>query len=51
MTFNYNKPDMNIDATSIIIVVIAFSFFAIPIGYDQWKQRTKPQNEKKDEEL
>lgn len=28
---------MDVDLTSVIISIIAFSFFIIPIVYDKWK--------------
>ncbi|SMO90361.1 hypothetical protein SAMN06265218_1225 [Fodinibius sediminis] len=34
-----NTP-MDIDITSVIISAVAFSFFLIPIIYDQWKNKT-----------
>lgn len=30
---------MDVDLTSVIISIIAFAFFAIPIAYDQWKNK------------
>lgn len=32
---------MDIDLTSVIISIIVFSFFIIPIVYDQWKNKNK----------
>lgn len=32
---------MDVDLTSVIISIIAFSFFIIPIVYDQWKNKNK----------
>lgn len=36
---------MEIDAFSIIVAIVAFSFFAIPIAYDQIKNKKKKENE------
>jgi len=30
---------MDIDLTSVIIIVVLFSFFLIPILYDKWKNK------------
>lgn len=30
---------MDVDLTSVIISIVAFSFFLIPILYDQWENK------------
>lgn len=38
-----NLLTMDIDLTTIIIVIVVLSFFAIPIIYDQWSNKDKPE--------
>ena len=39
LTFIKNNFTMDIDLTSVIISIVAFSFFIIPIVYDQIKKK------------
>ncbi|WP_310688098.1 hypothetical protein [Aliifodinibius sp. S!AR15-10] len=38
-TLNQKLTKMDVDLSSIIISIVAFSFFIIPIVYDQWKKK------------
>lgn len=41
---------MEVDLSSIIISLVVFSFFIIPIAYDQWKNKDKNKNQEKEKQ-